>query len=266
MVAAIQAVGLQVGTGSATPYYQDAHFKFHIPTKKAGTFSWFGLGGESHVRFTPESQEKDNLYAPTDGSIRDRFYRSLTGVTGLSHTYFFNPGTSGRFTLAVSGFQIKGDEDIVEEGKPRKDAFDIKYRQVRYSTGYVLNKKFNSKNQLTTGIVADINRLTLKQDVIKDGDSVLTTLVNSKENAMILKAFSNFSHRLTDKLSSNFGLYYQLFALNSTWSIEPRWNIKYQFKQNQSVSFGAGLHSQIQPPGSIFLSKSCQQRAIGAYQ
>jgi hypothetical protein len=35
--------------------------------------------------------------------------------------------------------------------------------------------------------------------------------------------------------------------LNNTYSIEPRWNIKYQLKPNQSVSFGAGLHSQTQP-------------------
>ncbi len=53
-------MGLNVGTGSATPYYQDAHFKLHMPTKKAGTFDWFGLGGESHINFPHESE--DNLY------------------------------------------------------------------------------------------------------------------------------------------------------------------------------------------------------------
>jgi hypothetical protein len=42
-------------------------------------------------------------------------------------------------------------------------------------------------------------------------------------------------------------LYYQQLTLNNTGSIEPRWNIKYQFVPNQSVSFGAGLHSQTQP-------------------
>ena len=247
MVASLQALGLSVGTGTATPYYQDGTFKINIPTKKTGAFSLFGLGGESHINFKPGSQEKDNLYASNDGSIRNRFYRSLTGVTGLSHTYFFDANTYGKITLAISGFQIKGDEDIVEDNKPDKNAFDLKYRQVRYSAGYTFNKKFNSKNQLTAGIAADINSLLLKQDIIKDGDSVETTLVNSKENATLLKAFSNFAHRFTDKLSSNFGLYYQLFTLNNSRSFEPRWNIKYQFRTNQSVSFGAGLHSQVQP-------------------
>jgi hypothetical protein len=42
-------------------------------------------------------------------------------------------------------------------------------------------------------------------------------------------------------------LYSQTFTLNNSTSIEPRWNLKYQFKPNQSLSFGTGLHSQTQP-------------------
>jgi hypothetical protein len=245
LVAVIQAAGLDVGTGKSTPYYQDASFKINIPTKKAGVFTWFGLGGESHIKFPAD--EEDNLYASNDGSLRDRNFRSLTGVTGLTHSYFFNPTASGKLTLAVSGFDSKYDEEIVEDGKPVKKAYDKKNTQIKYSAGYTFNKKFNSKNQFTSGIVADINKLTLRNDYIRDGDSVLSRLVDSKENAVLLKAFGNFAHRFTDKLSSNFGLYYQAFTLNNTQSIEPRWNIRYQFVPNQSLSLGAGLHSQTQP-------------------
>jgi hypothetical protein len=247
MVAAIQSLGLNVGTGSSTPYYQDVNMKLNIPTKKAGTFSLFGLGGESHIRFEPENDEDDNLYASDDGSVRDRNYKSLTGVIGVSHSYFFNPNTSGKITLAASGSRFKGDEDIIEEDKPRKDAFNIMYQQVKYAAGYTLNKKFNAGNQLTAGVLADINRLTLRQDFIKDGEDQLSTLVDTKENATLLRAFTNYAHRFNNQVSTNLGVYSQVFTLNNTSSIEPRWNIKYQFKLNQSLSFGAGLHSQIQP-------------------
>ncbi len=245
MIAAIQALGLSVGTGSTTPYYQDANFKLHMPTKKAGTFDLFGLGGESHVNFPADKE--DNLYASNDGSLRNRNFRSLTGVTGLTHTLFFNSTTSGKFMLAVSGSQSKYKEDIVEQGKNDKTAYDKNNRQTKFSAGYTFNKKFSSKNQLTTGIVADFNTLRLRQDYIRDGDSVLTTFVNSHQTAVLLKAFVNLNHRFSDQLSFNAGLYYQEFTFNHTRSIEPRWNIKYQFKQNQALSFGAGLHSQTQP-------------------
>jgi len=135
----------------------------------------------------------------------------------------------------------------VEDSKPGKLAFDKKHLQLKYSAGYTFNKKFSPKDQLTAGVSADLNRLVLNQDYIKDGDSVLSTLEDTKKNALLLKAFGNLSHRFTDKLSSNLGVYYQLFTLNNTWSAEPRWNIKYQFLPNQSLSFGAGLHSQTQP-------------------
>lgn len=245
LVAAVQAIGLSVGTGNSTPYYQDASFKINMPTKKAGTFSWFGLGGESHINFPAE--EEDNLYASNDGTLRDRKFKSLTGVTGLTHTYFFTPTTSGKAILAVSGFKSKYNEQIVEANKPGKPSNNTNYEQLKYSAGYTFNKKFNAKNQFTAGFVADMTRLTLNKDFIRDGDSTMTRFVDINKRTSLLKAFSNLGHRFSDRLSSNLGLYYQFFTLNNTWSVEPRWNIKYQLQSNQSISFGAGLHSQTQP-------------------
>ena len=153
MVAALQKMGLQFGTGSATPYYQDGTFKINLPTKKAGTFSLFGLGGESHIHFLPAVQDNDNLYASNDGTARDRNFKSLTGVTGLSHQYFYNSTASAKTTLAVSGFSSKYNEDIIETGKADKRAFYRKTEQLKYSFSHTFNKKFSAKNQLTAGVV-----------------------------------------------------------------------------------------------------------------
>ncbi|MBS1512689.1 MAG: TonB-dependent receptor [Bacteroidetes bacterium] len=247
MVATLQNLGFSFGTGSATPYYQDGTFKINLPTKKSGTFSIFGLGGESHIHFSPESQGKDNLYSTNDGSVRDRNFKSLTGVIGASHTYFFNTTASGKFIFAVSGLSSKYTEAIVNSGEPNKPAYYKNNQQVKYTAGYSINKKFNAQDQLTAGITADFNVLSLRQDYIKDGDSVLSTLTNNTQNATLLKAYINLGHRFNDLFSSNLGIYAQDFTLNNHTSIEPRWNIKYQFKPNQSFSFGAGLHSQTQP-------------------
>jgi hypothetical protein len=245
LIAAVQPLGLSVGTGAATPYYQDVNFKLRFPTKKAGTFELFGLGGESHIKFS--ALDEDNLYATNDGSLRDRKFKSFTGVTGLVHTYFFNPYTSGRATIAVSGVLSDYKEQFIDNSKPQPTAFDKVNTQVKYSAGYTLNKKINSKNQFTAGINADISRLKLRQDYIKDGDSVLTRFTDTKTTAALLRAFGNYAYRFNDRVTMNTGVHAQLFSTNNTWSIEPRWNIKYQLKPNQSLSFGAGLHSQLQP-------------------
>ncbi len=247
MIAILQKIGLKFGTGSATPYYQDVTLKINLPTKKAGTFSLFAIGGESHIHFSPASQTDDNLYASSDGSIRDRDFKSLTGVIGLNHNYFYNSNTSGKTIVAVSGTSSNYNEYIVRSNKPNKLAYLKNNTTYKYSIGHTFNKKFNAKNQLTAGLLVDITNLKLKQDYIKNGDSVLVPLVNSNKNAILTKAFANYYYRINNKLSTNFGLYFQNFQLNNTSSVEPRWNMKYQIKTNQSLSFGAGLHSQLQP-------------------
>ncbi len=247
LVAALQNIGFKFGTGSATPYFQDGTFKINLPTTKAGTFSIFGIGGESHIHFLPESQSGENLYSTNDGSIRDRNFKSKTGVLGATHTYFFNPNTSGKIMVAVSGFASNYAEEIVLNSTPNKLAFLRNNKQIKYTAGYTFNKKFNSKNLLTTGITADLFALTIKQDYIKDGDSVLTTFINSSPTTSLIKSFTNWAHRFSNKLSTNIGIYNQQLTINNTQSIEPRFNIKYQVKPNQSVAFGAGLHSQTQP-------------------
>ncbi|MEO5562647.1 MAG: hypothetical protein ABIR18_04410, partial [Chitinophagaceae bacterium] len=224
---------------------QDASFKLNIPTKKAGTFSWFGLGGESHIDFPAD--EEDNLYASNDGTLRNRNFRSLTGVTGLTHTYFFNTNTSGKAILAVSGFKSKYKEEIVEANKPGRPSNFTRYEQIKYSAGYSFNKKINARNQFTAGILSDMSKLVLNKDYIPEGDSVLSRFVDINKRAGLFKAYSSLGHRFSDRLSSNLGVYYQFFTLNNTWSIEPRFNIKYQLGSDQSVSFGVGMHSQTQP-------------------
>lgn len=245
LIAVVQKAGLDVGTGAATPYYQDLNFKINMPTKKAGTFSLFGLGGESHIQFS--AIDKDNLYSTNDGSLRDRNFKSMTGVTGLSHTYFFNKNTSGKLVLAVSGLYSKYEETFYNNPKPENTAFYKKNVQLKYSVGYTINSKINKQNQVTAGVVADIIRLKLMNEYIPDGDSVLRTLFDTKRNVTLLRGFVNYSHRFTGKLSTNLGVYSQLFTLNNSYAAEPRFNIKYQFKPDQSVSFGAGMHSQTQP-------------------
>ncbi|WKN41013.1 hypothetical protein [Tunicatimonas pelagia] len=46
---AFQALGVNFGTGAATPEYQDLTFKVDIPTKKAGYFTMFGIGGVNSI-------------------------------------------------------------------------------------------------------------------------------------------------------------------------------------------------------------------------
>jgi hypothetical protein len=59
--------------------------------------------------------------------------------------------------------------------------------------------------------------------------------------------YIQWKYNVSRKVTVTAGLHGQVFSLNGSWSLEPRASIKYQFKQNQSIAFGTGLHSQTQP-------------------
>lgn len=244
LVSAFQRLGLDVGTGSAVPHYQDVNFKINLPTRKSGTFSIVGLAGESHIDFS--AVDENNLYVTSDGTLRDRKFKSETGFIGLTHSYFFNPTTSGKFTFAISGFGSNYRETFYNT-RPDSTAFFKKNTQIRYSVGYTVNKKLSSKSQVTIGVVGDLSDLKLVNDYLPQGSTTLTRLYDINERVGLVRGFINYYYRFTDKLSTNLGLYSQLFTLNGSNSIEPRWNLKYRLQANQSLSFGAGLHSQTQP-------------------
>lgn len=246
MVSTMQSLGINVGTGVAIPYYQDGTFKVHIVTKKSGTFDIFGLGGESHINF-PASDSSNNLYTLSDGIARESNSKSITGIVGFNHTYFFNKNTSGKFMMALSAEHSKFNSYQVKAGAPIKMDNDLDNLQNKLSAGYTLNRKYNARNQLTIGASSDILFRKLKEGYIANGDSILATFINSKNNSLLLKGFLNYNHHFTNLLTTNIGVYAQYITMNKKYSVEPRWNLRYQLRPNQSISFGTGLHSQLQP-------------------
>jgi hypothetical protein len=244
LIAIVQALGASVGTGSNIPKYQDLNFKVDLPTKHGGTFSIFGLGGISSINFKAEDNNEDVLYGNND---RDRTYSSKTGVVGLSHTYAYNSSTYGRAFAAFSLSQNTADEKIISENKPPQQAVELNFKQQKYNAGYLLNKKFSARNQLTTIVSADLQQLSLHQQFIKKGEEQMSEIVNTDKSAMLYKGSVNWQHFFNDDITMNTGVYAQYFGLNSSYAIEPRWNMKFQLNNANALSFGAGMHSQLQP-------------------
>jgi hypothetical protein len=94
----LSALGVNLGVGSAVPQYQDVTFKVNIPTKKAGRFTFWGIGGISFIKFEgSETQDSTNLFNSGDQNSQ---FGSQTAVLGASHKYFFNKKTFSELILA----------------------------------------------------------------------------------------------------------------------------------------------------------------------
>lgn len=240
-------IGLDFGTGSAVPQYQDLTFKVDLPTKKAGKFSVWGIGGLSYAELLQSQQSKDNNLYGYSG--RDTYFRSNVGAGGISHTYLINGTSYIKTNIGVSG-QYNGIKADRVDTSTTPITIRPEYRNTSYTTRYsgnfTYNKKFNSRNFVNAGVYADVYN-TVFVDSIDSYGTGFVTLRNYTGQTALMRGFIQWKHAFNDKFSVNTGFTYQYLLLNNSQSPEPRLGMKYEFSKKQSISFGAGLHSQVQP-------------------
>ncbi len=229
--------------------YQDLSFKLNFPTKKAGTFSLWGIGLQD---YSGADVQKDTLLMKYVSDREEQKVNQYMGATGLTHKLLLKNGAYLRTTLAatVSGLDMKTS---------RLDNTLILLPQNRVENTYTnlvlnsfINKRFGARHTNRTGII--LTGLTYNQQ-IKDALSpgVLTDIVNSSGSSALLAAYSQSSVHLTEKLSANAGVTGQVFTLNGRYTIEPRIGLRYQLSDEQSLGVAYGLHSRLERLNFYFI-------------
>lgn len=242
-----QTLGIEFGTGSATPQYQDLSFKIDIPTAKTGRFTVFGVGGTSNIKFLGnevDTTSSSNLFGEENSDTYSNF---RTGVAGISHLYYFNPSTYSKISLAASSAwqSFKDDSLSIEDRTPiRRESAD--FTQNKFSVNALVSKKFNARNNLTTGVIVDLYDFSLTNQMLNE-QQVLYPIRNTQGQSFLSQAYAQWQHRFSEQLTLNTGLNFQHFSLNNSRALEPRIGLRYQLAPRQSVNFGYGYHSQMQP-------------------
>jgi CarboxypepD_reg-like domain/TonB-dependent Receptor Plug Domain len=245
--------GVKLGFASV-PTYQDLSFKLNFVTKKVGTFKLFGLGGISSTVFYEKNRDSTQFSPANKGE--DVYFSSKTGLVGASHTYFFNAGTSLKTSIGASFEGNAAKRDSIQIDKSLKRTGGAGYSNYKLVFNSYLNKKFNAKNTAKFGLLTE-------QIFYKTKDSLLLYRPITRKafwgfnndfsgNSQTIQAYGQWKYKLNDDLTFNSGLHYQQFLLNNKLAIEPRFAINYQIKENQTLSFGYGLHNQLQPFAMYF--------------
>jgi CarboxypepD_reg-like domain len=250
-----KAFGVNFGTGTAVPEYQDLTIKIDVPTKKAGIFRFFTLAGLSSIDLlgskTDTTKKSTNLFGNAN---QDIYNRVRMGVVGLSHTYFVSPKSFTKFILSAS-YQWNGvDIDTVSlvDRKYTSRYDKISFRQNKYAAHFLYNHKFNSKNTLVSGVIGDVYHInfsdSLAHVIDTTGKQGFIPLRTGSGVSALIQVYTSWLHRFTDRLSLTAGLHLQYHTLSKSLTIpEPRLGLKYQLKEGQYISIGYGLHSQLQP-------------------
>ncbi|NOX85008.1 MAG: TonB-dependent receptor [Chlorobi bacterium] len=232
--------------------YQDLSFNLAFPTKKAGTFKLFGMGGTSKIKILDSDKPEDEWTFPTHGE--DIVTGSSLGVAGLSHLYFFNNNTRILTRLSVVSSQLE----------TRVDTFSIRYKtpfvfageksgELKYNLSSTVMKKFNAANNFDFGISADLYDVNYADSQYVSRMDDYRHYTGSKAGFYLLQTFTQWKHKFGNRFSSYIGLRYLYLTLNGTWSLDPRLAFSWNISPTQSLNFGAGLESQIQPHMMYFV-------------
>ncbi len=235
-------LGFNLGTGTAVPEYKDLTFQLDFPTSKVGRFAFWGILGDSHILFEVDPNDSTNLFVELNNSE----FWSETGMLGFSHKYFFSERTSSSLNLAATAVATLGTNDslsVVDSSKVPFFGFDR--RQYKLSFHYRLKTKFSVKNTLQWGVVYDWYFLYMRDSAFFNGQYVE---VKFHEGQLGLQqAYANWQHRFSDALRLTLGLHQQYFVRGKHNSLEPRIGLRYKAGERSKLSFGLGLHSQMQP-------------------
>jgi hypothetical protein len=250
-LAIFQTLGINFGTGSNTPIYQDINFKASFPTGKNGKFTVFGLGGISEIDLLGSEADLDagsDLYGDENF---DSYPRYRTGVMGVSYEKTISEKTFMRWTAGVSATsELFSSDSLVRNAE---NTVINRYREAegdfntqKYSLNFLTRTKFNSKNSLTSGFYIDAQNFDLFNRDIYANLNRDTVRLNVDEQATLYQAFSTWRHRFTNRLSLNLGLHAQYYTLNEQLVAEPRVSAQYIINPKHSISVGYGLHHQAQ--------------------
>ncbi|MEE9348830.1 MAG: TonB-dependent receptor [Flavobacteriaceae bacterium] len=257
-LALFDALGFDLGLGTAIPNYQDINTVVNIPTKKAGEFKIWAIGGLSKIKFnTGEEVDENNIYISNENSVLIKKNKNL--ISGLTHNYFFNKKTSSKISLSFSHIDEIVKIDTLNRAINRLDrTFDMDIVSKYVTLDAKINSKINKKNKLSVGVNYNHYGTDLNMsDYVENWHNKVDRTTG------LMATYVNWQHRFTSNLVLNTGMRYNYFTLNKQSAFEPRVGLKYKIKPKTSLTFAYGLHSNINPLLSYFTK---QRIAPGQYE
>lgn len=245
----LSKMGVAIGDGVTT--FQDLSFNIYLPTTKAGTFTLFGFGGLSDQT---SKAEKDSTKWQSEFERYNDVFKANTGAVGATHSLNLSRRALLKTVLLASGYRNTYQSEWLNDAyqpQPRdRESYTIR-KTILSST---LTYKFNAKHMLRAGLIGSGLQFDLLRQVWEDSLQRLQTQMQSKNSTYTLQTFAQWNGRLSERLTLNAGLHTLYLTLNGTSAIEPRGSVRWAVTPRQAVSFGYGLHSQLQNPGVYFVT------------
>ena len=241
--------------------YQDLSFKLNFPTKRAGTFSIWGIGLIDRNKVVAEERsEWEGLGSRQTGSNN---LNKMVG--GLTHQYSMNETTYLRSSLAATYTKdhllvdqlTLADNDLIRVGDVQNSKWDVVFNSY-------LNKKFGPRHTNRTGITLTGLKYDLDYKISPyiGLDLPMEQVSKGSGESAVLSAYSTSVINLSSRWSTSLGVNAQYFFLNKNWSVEPRAALKWKPNAKHAFALAYGLHSRREKLDYYFIEKEVDGRKV----
>jgi hypothetical protein len=248
----LNAIGLPVVDNALVPQFQDISYHIHLPTKKTGNFSIWGLGGLSSAG---DIAVKDSSRWERRSDRFEDHNEQRVGATGLSHLFLLkNRKTYLKTVVAVSGDLLGYRLDSLDQNYQAKTAYEDRFVYYNTRANVFLNHKFNAKHMLRVGAIYSTYFFNLKSSGLDLSSGTTGIFVNENGNTGLQQAYAQWKFRVSDKIDLNTGVHQSFFLLNNKVVVEPRLGLQWRVALRHLINVGAGLHSRIEPV-SVYMTR-----------
>jgi len=249
--------------------YQDATFKVVLPTKRSGTFSFYGLGGLSG--FSMDNMGPKDLSTPgrpTSSSLISKDFRKSNYLAniGMNHILSLNEKSFIKTSFNFSGTGSRdnvyetdtirtynaGGEWATDSISPRMHTVESRIVNSAFRGSVTYNNKINSKNKIQIGTKYTLYNFDYFQNLYSDKEAAIINVNDFKNNLSSISNFISWKHSFTDDITIVAGLHNMNILRNHASTIEPRLSVNWKINNTNSVHFGYGMHSTTESVHNYF--------------
>lgn len=238
----LEKTGL-LGLSGGVPKYQDLSFNFVFPTKTAGTFSLFGIGGLSNLDITAK-RDFNTWKERDDGSNFINNYGA--GSIGFKHVYSFNNKLYMTNVISYNNEGSNGTTDTLTHEYASSLTQKNRYDNTAIRYAGTVNYQPGAADHIRAGINAGLLGFNLYDLEYQQDTHRLQQLLNQTGNAGTFDGFIEDKHDFGNGLTINAGLHSNYFDLIKSWTIEPRIGLNYRLPANQLLSLAVGSYSRLE--------------------
>lgn len=251
----LNLMGIYVVRDNVANDFQDLSFCMTFNSKdNKNEFKVFGVGGLSNELW---SVKEDTADWQNTWDYQYEKAGSDLGVVGASFRRLINEKSYLKATLGTVYshiFSTQYEPQITD--LENRDSFLIyDYKILRSQAHVTYSNKFSNKFRLKSGAIvhAISHWLSLNQRHGTDTSNHQYLDIGDANTDFLIQAYAQGSYRPNNYFTINLGVHAMYFAMNNTYSIEPRFSVQYKPFSKTTISAAYGLHGKAIPIGTYYL-------------